>query len=170
LDVEIRLAISFSAFCYEPVLSVIAMSTTRPDQSRERREHQACQASKPGVNCSSKVPEVTLAFWIIKVAATTLGETGGDALSMKMHLGYALSTAVFRTLLFWLAFILTRPLGATVGDLLTKPFARGGLNLDRISSSLVIAIFMAAASYSRPGKRAAIPAAIGNLIHSEISI
>ena len=44
---------------------------------------------------ASKVPEVTLAFWIIKVGATTLGETGGDALSMTMHLGYALSTAVF---------------------------------------------------------------------------
>jgi uncharacterized membrane-anchored protein len=227
----------------------------------------------------SKVPEVTLAFWVIKVAATTLGETGGDALSMTMHLGYALSTAVFftlfmvtvavqvasksfhpvlywgvivatttagttmadfadrslgigyvggsillftllmialgawrisvgsvsfnnivspkveifywvtilfsntlgtalgdffaddsglgyegaavvfagalalvavayfrtkasHTLLFWSAFILTRPLGATVGDLLTKPFAHGGINLGRISSSLVIAIFI----------------------------
>jgi uncharacterized membrane-anchored protein len=228
---------------------------------------------------SSKVPEVTLAFWIIKVAATTLGETGGDALSMTMNFGYALSTAVFfvffmvavatqlaaksfhpflywgviiatttvgttmadfadrslgigyvggslllltlliavlglwrfsmgsvsvnrivsrkaeafywvtilfsntlgtalgdffadtsglgyegaaivfagllallavayfrtaisRTLLFWSAFILTRPLGATLGDMLTKPFEHGGLNLGRISSSLVIAIFI----------------------------
>jgi len=228
---------------------------------------------------ASKVPEVTLAFWIIKIAATTLGETGGDALSMTMQLGYALSTAVFfalfivtgaaqvlsksfhpflywavivatttagttmadyadrslgigyvggsvvlftlliialgvwrisvgsvsfnhiaspkveifywvtilfsntlgtalgdffaddsglgyegaalifaaalvivaaayfytnisRTLLFWLAFILTRPLGATVGDLLTKPLAKGGFNLSRISSSLIIATFI----------------------------
>jgi Repeat of Unknown Function (DUF347) len=46
------------------------------------------------------------------------------------------------TLLFWSAFILTRPVGATVGDLLTKPIASGGLNLSRISSSLVITIFM----------------------------
>jgi uncharacterized membrane-anchored protein len=37
----------------------------------------------------SKVPEVTLVFWIIKILATTLGETGGDALSMTLHLGYA---------------------------------------------------------------------------------
>lgn len=44
---------------------------------------------------TSKVPEVTLAFWIIKIAATTLGETGGDALSMTMQLGYAISTAIF---------------------------------------------------------------------------
>ena len=44
---------------------------------------------------SSKVPQVTLVFWIIKIAATTLGETGGDALSMTFDLGYALSTAIF---------------------------------------------------------------------------
>ncbi|MGB8275696.1 MAG: hypothetical protein WCF16_10565, partial [Alphaproteobacteria bacterium] len=43
----------------------------------------------------SKVPEVALAFWIIKIGATTLGETGGDALSMTMNLGYAASTAIF---------------------------------------------------------------------------
>ncbi|HEY1462176.1 MAG TPA: hypothetical protein VGF44_02015 [Terriglobales bacterium] len=227
----------------------------------------------------SKVPQVALAFWIIKIAATTLGETGGDALSMTLNLGYLLSTAIFmvcfivalfaqvkaksfhpflywtvivttttvgttmadyadrslgigytggslilfailllvlglwrlsagsisfrnittpkveifywttilfsntlgtalgdflsdtpgfgyaggafvfagalaviagmyfftkisRTFLFWAAFILTRPLGATLGDLLTKPHANGGLNLSRISSSLVLAAFM----------------------------
>jgi uncharacterized membrane-anchored protein len=43
----------------------------------------------------SKVPEVTLVFWIIKIAATTLGETGGDALSMSLNVGYALSTIIF---------------------------------------------------------------------------
>jgi uncharacterized membrane-anchored protein len=227
----------------------------------------------------SKVPEIGLTFWIIKIAGTTLGETGGDALSMSMHLGYAISSAIFffffivavvaqvfaksfhpflywavivatttagttmadfadrslnigyiggsvllltllilvlglwwfstgsvsvnyissrkaeifywatilfsntlgtalgdffaddsglgyegaaiaisgalvllaagylftsisRTALFWIAFILTRPLGAAVGDLLTKPFANGGLNLNRINSSLIIATFM----------------------------
>jgi len=46
-------------------------------------------------NGLSKVPEVTLAFWIIKIAATTLGETGGDAVSMSMHLGYAIGSAIF---------------------------------------------------------------------------
>jgi uncharacterized membrane-anchored protein len=39
-----------------------------------------------------KVPEVTLAFWVIKIAATTLGETGGDAVSMTMDLGYAIGS------------------------------------------------------------------------------
>jgi uncharacterized membrane-anchored protein len=228
---------------------------------------------------TSKVPQVAIAFWIIKIAATTLGETGGDALSMTMNFGYLLSTAIFmacfiaalsvqirvkkfhpflywtvivttttvgttmadfadrslgwgyvggtvilftllmivlglwkysvgsvsfsdikttkveifywvtilfsntlgtalgdfmadtngvgfergalifsamltlvaaayfftklsHTVLFWTAFILTRPLGATLGDLLTKPHANGGLDLSRISSSLVIGAFM----------------------------
>ena len=43
----------------------------------------------------NKVPEVTLAFWIIKICATTAGETGGDALSMTLKLGYAVSTLIF---------------------------------------------------------------------------
>ena len=228
----------------------------------------------------SKVPQVTLAFWIIKVLATTLGETGGDALSMQLGLGYLVSTLIFlaffvvtviaqvsakrfhplfywacvvatttvgtttsdyfdrslglgyvkssaillagvivvlaawrrttgsiavdritsrtnevfywltilvsntlgtalgdftaddaglgfeggavlfsaliaavagvhflwkrapQAILFWAAYVLTRPLGATLGDTLTKPFAQGGLNLDRIAASAVILIAM----------------------------
>jgi hypothetical protein len=43
----------------------------------------------------AKVPEVTLGFWLIKIAATTLGETGGDAVSMSMNLGYLVGTAIF---------------------------------------------------------------------------
>jgi uncharacterized membrane-anchored protein len=244
---------------------------------------------------SSKVPQVTLVFWIIKIAATTLGETGGDALSMTFDLGYALSTAIFfvffagtvaaqirarsfhpflywavivatttmgttmadfadrslgigytggslilfalvllvlgvwwkvegsvsvnsitsprveafywvtilfsntlgtalgdfladsgpgyeggalvfagmlavvwalyaftgisRTLLFWAAFILTRPLGATVGDLLTKPVASGGLDLSRITSSAVIAVFIIACILILPQRAGGHPGA-----------
>jgi len=44
---------------------------------------------------SKKVPEVVLTFWIIKIAATILGETGGDTLSMSFHLGYAVSSFIF---------------------------------------------------------------------------
>jgi len=47
----------------------------------------------------SKVPAVTLAFWIIKICATTAGETAGDALSMTLGLGYAVSTFIFVGLL-----------------------------------------------------------------------
>ncbi len=81
----------------------------------------------------SKVPEVTLAFWIIKIAATTLGETGGDALSMTMHLGYALSTAIFfaffiitvtaqvtakssHPFLYWAVIVATTTAGTTMAD------------------------------------------------------
>jgi uncharacterized membrane-anchored protein len=261
------------------MLSFISMPITYLETFSESPRDRTYDASGSHEIGSSKVPEVTLAFWVIKVAATTLGETGGDALSMTMNFGYALSTAVFfvlfmvavgaqltaksfhpflywvviiatttagttmadfadrslgigyvggslllltlliavlglwrfsmgsvsvnrivsrkaetfywatilfsntlgtalgdffadtsglgyegaaivfagllallavaffrteisRTLLFWSAFILTRPLGATLGDMLTKPFEHGGLNLGRISSSLVIAIFI----------------------------
>lgn len=46
----------------------------------------------------SKVPEVTLGFWLIKIAATMLGETGGDAVTMSMNLGYLLGTLIFATI------------------------------------------------------------------------
>ena len=48
----------------------------------------------------SKIPEVTLVFWIIKIAATTLGETAGDAVTMSMNLGYLVGTAIFAVILF----------------------------------------------------------------------
>jgi uncharacterized membrane-anchored protein len=242
----------------------------------------------------SKVPEVTLGFWAIKICATTLGETAGDAVSMTMHLGYAIGTAIFfsffiviaaaqvtsksfhpflywavivatttvgttmadyadrslgigyvggslvlftllmlvlglwsfsmgsvsvnnivsprvemfywttilfsntlgtalgdfladdsglgfgggalffagalalvaaayfytrmsHTLLFWMAFILTRPLGATLGDLLTKPYADGGFDRGRISSSLIIVAFVIAGIWLMPQRAGSHP-------------
>ena len=50
-------------------------------------------------NDLSKVPAVTLGFWIIKILATTLGETGGDAVSMSMNLGYAVGSLIPLTIL-----------------------------------------------------------------------
>ena len=52
---------------------------------------------------TSKVPAVTLGFWIIKILATTLGETGGDTVSMTMNLGYLVSTAIFLSIFIALA-------------------------------------------------------------------
>lgn len=46
----------------------------------------------------SKIPELTLVFWILKILATTVGETGGDAVSMSLNLGYLLSTGIFAVL------------------------------------------------------------------------
>ncbi len=80
-----------------------------------------------------KVPEVALAFWIIKIAATTLGETGGDTLSMSLNLGYAASTLIFFALfavavtaqirarrfhrfLYWAVIVATTLTGTTMAD------------------------------------------------------
>jgi uncharacterized membrane-anchored protein len=54
----------------------------------------------------SKVPEVIWLFWIIKILATTLGETGGDALSMSLNLGYLVSTGIFAALFMLIAICL----------------------------------------------------------------
>jgi uncharacterized membrane-anchored protein len=55
-------------------------------------------------SAESKVPAVSLGFWIIKILATTLGETGGDTVSMSMNLGYLVGTAIFLTTLVVLVF------------------------------------------------------------------
>ena len=89
-----------------------------------------------------KVPEVTLIFWIIKVAATTLGETGGDAVSMSMNLGYLVGTIIFavlflvaviaqiRTLrfhplLYWTTIIATTTVGTTLADFADRSLGIG---------------------------------------------
>ena len=91
---------------------------------------------------ASKVPEVTLGFWIIKIAATTLGETGGDALSMSLNLGYALSTVIFFALfavsvaaqirakqfhpaLYWLVIVATTLAGTTMADFADRSLGIG---------------------------------------------
>jgi uncharacterized membrane-anchored protein len=100
-------------------------------------------------------------YWVTILVSNTLGTALGDYLADSKGLGFAggalvfggtiglvglayFATAMHRAILFWAAFILTRPLGATLGDILTKPAHQGGLNLDRIESSLALAIFMAA--------------------------
>jgi uncharacterized membrane-anchored protein len=81
----------------------------------------------------NKLPEITLLFWIIKIFATTLGETGGDAVSMSMNLGYLVGTAIFATLflvtvvaqvkaksfhpfLYWATIIASTTVGTTLAD------------------------------------------------------
>ncbi|HEY3297559.1 MAG TPA: hypothetical protein VGK34_02800, partial [Armatimonadota bacterium] len=84
-------------------------------------------------NTLCKVPEVTLIFWIIKIFATTLGETGGDAVSMSMKLGYLVSTGIFgliflvavvvqvrakkfHPMIYWVTIIATTTVGTTMAD------------------------------------------------------
>ncbi|MBI3343783.1 MAG: hypothetical protein HY028_02765 [Gammaproteobacteria bacterium] len=90
----------------------------------------------------SKVPEVTLIFWIIKIAATTLGETGGDAVSMSMNLGYLVGTGIFAVifllavaaqirakrfhpLLYWTTIIATTTVGTTLADFADRSLGIG---------------------------------------------
>jgi uncharacterized membrane-anchored protein len=90
----------------------------------------------------AKVPEVTLGFWIIKIAATTLGETGGDAVSMSMNLGYLVGTAIFAAiflaavtaqikarqfhpLLYWFTIIATTTVGTTLADFADRSLGIG---------------------------------------------
>ena len=90
----------------------------------------------------SKVPEVTLVFWIIKVAATTLGETAGDAVSMSMKLGYLAGTGIFAAiflvavvaqikakdfhpLLYWATIIATTTVGTTLADFADRSLGIG---------------------------------------------
>ena len=56
-------------------------------------------ATGAGHAALTKVPEVTLTFWIIKIAATTLGETGGDSVTMTLNWGYLIGTAIFLSIL-----------------------------------------------------------------------
>ena len=95
-----------------------------------------------GVSRQSKVPEATLIFWLIKVLATTFGETGGDAVSMSMNLGYALSSLLFiglffvavavqisaktfHPLLYWVVMIATTTAGTTMADFADRSLGIG---------------------------------------------
>lgn len=104
----------------------------------------------------SKVPEVTLIFWIIKVFATTLGETGGDAVSMSMDLGYLVGTAIFAAIfiiavfaqvsarrfhpiLYWLTIIATTTVGTTLADYATRSLGIGYAGGTAILLTLLLA-------------------------------
>lgn len=111
-------------------------------------------------NTLSKVPELTLLFWIIKIAATTVGETGGDAVSMSMNLGYLVGTAIFAVIfliavliqikaprfhpvIYWITIIATTTVGTTLADFADRSLGLGypgGVTLlfTLLMSSLVI--------------------------------
>jgi uncharacterized membrane-anchored protein len=91
---------------------------------------------------ASKVPEVTLLFWILKIAATTLGETAGDAVSMSLGLGYLVGTAIFAAtfalavaiqiraerfhpFLYWFTIIATTTVGTTLADFADRSLGIG---------------------------------------------
>jgi uncharacterized membrane-anchored protein len=90
----------------------------------------------------TKVPAITLGFWVIKIAATTLGETAGDTLSMSLNLGYLASTGIFlaalaglialqisasrfRPALYWATIIASTTAGTTMADFATRSLGIG---------------------------------------------
>ena len=102
----------------------------------------------------SKVPEVTLLFWIIKIAATTLGETGGDLVTMSMNLGYLVGTGIFAVIflvavsaqirakqfhpfLYWTTIIATTTVGTTLAD-----FADRSLGIGYAGGSTLLLILL----------------------------
>ena len=104
----------------------------------------------------TKVPQVALAFWIIKICATTLGETGGDAVSMTLGLGYLASTAVFflaflvvasaqvrarryHPWLYWAVILATTTAGTTLSDFLDR-----SAHLGYLGGSLLLLAILAA--------------------------
>jgi uncharacterized membrane-anchored protein len=107
----------------------------------------------------SKVPELTLIFWIIKIFATTLGETGGDALSMSMNLGYLVSTGIFAAIfvvavivqvlaqkfhpvVYWTTIIATTTVGTTLADFADRSLGIGYAGGSTILFTLLMASLM----------------------------
>jgi uncharacterized membrane-anchored protein len=104
----------------------------------------------------SKVPEVTLIFWIIKIAATTLGETGGDTVTMTLDWGYLAGSALFlaalialvtahirarrfHPVLYWATIVTSTTFGTTMAD-----FADRSLGIGYSGGSALLAILLAA--------------------------
>ncbi|AWL30506.1 hypothetical protein DJ533_11265 [Acinetobacter defluvii] len=103
----------------------------------------------------SKVPQVTLLFWITKIFATTFGETAGDAVSMSMNLGYLVSTFIFafifitfvffqirsniyRPYLYWFTIIASTTVGTTLADFVDRSLGIGYLGGSALLLSLVL--------------------------------
>lgn len=105
----------------------------------------------------SKIPQITLAFWIIKILATTLGETGGDFLSMQLNWGYSQSTIFlmvifvaslvaqlrskgYHPFLYWLVILSTSTVGTTTSDMMSRQFHLGYPQTGLILVSILVAV------------------------------
>ena len=106
----------------------------------------------------SKLPQVTLLFWIMKIAATTLGETAGDLLSMTLKVGYAISSIIlvglflitvvtqlkskkYRPLLYWTVIVSTSTAGTTISDYMDRTLGLGYAKGTLILVTILMAIF-----------------------------
>jgi uncharacterized membrane-anchored protein len=112
------------------------------------------------VNNMNKLPQITLAFWIMKICATTLGETAGDLLSMTLDVGYAMSSLIlisvfvatlftqlsckrYHPALYWLVILSTSTAGTTISDFMDRTLGLGYAAGSAILVALLLAIFSA---------------------------
>lgn len=107
----------------------------------------------------NKIPQITLLFWIMKICATTLGETGGDLLSMTMHAGYAMSSIIligfflvtlvfqlvskkYHPVIYWLVIVSTSTAGTTMSDYMDRTLGLGYATGSFILICLLAAILL----------------------------
>lgn len=112
-----------------------------------------------GGDLASKVPQVTLMFWVIKILATTFGETGGDAVTMTWELGYAVGSLIFlaffavtlaaqvaskryRPFLYWAVVVATTTVGTTLSDYFDRTLGLGYVKSSAILFVGVIAVLV----------------------------
>lgn len=116
--------------------------------------------SKNTAEVFSKVAKVTFAFWVVKILATTLGETGGDALSMTLNLGYGVSSLIFlaffcvtlvaqiwskryHPVFYWAVVVATTTVGTTTSDYMDRTLGWGYVKSSAALLCLVIAVLIA---------------------------
>ncbi len=105
----------------------------------------------------SKIPEITLLFWIMKICATTLGETGGDLLSMTMNIGYGVSSMIligfffvtlamqlfskkYHPIIYWLVIVATSTAGTTMSDYMDRTLGLGYMTGSLILVGILITV------------------------------
>ncbi|NKA08631.1 membrane protein [Ralstonia solanacearum] len=119
----------------------------------------ASQTHDPVDITRSKLPEITLAFWIMKICATTLGETAGDLLSMTLKIGYAASSVLlvglflvtlgaqlrsraYHPLLYWTVILSTSTAGTTLSDFMDRTLGLGYATGSAILAGLLGAVLL----------------------------
>src|SRR5712672_1647043 len=108
----------------------------------------------------SKLPKIVAAFWVMKIAATTLGETAGDLLSMTMNVGYAVSSLLlislffislvaqllsrkYHPMLYWTVILTTSTAGTTMSDYMDRTLHLGYAKCSAILITLLLCVFAA---------------------------
>src|SRR5882672_10179098 len=138
---------------------IVARTMLRSPEDLVMNEAEPRAARSQGLR-ASKVPEVILLFWIMKIAATTLGETAGDLLSMTLNVGYAVSSVMlvsaflmslglqllskrYNPPLYWTVILTTSTAGTTMSDYMDRTLGLGYAKGAAILITLLLSIFAA---------------------------